>query len=50
MVQLIPGGGDVTILHYLAIGAALVAVAGMMTVSYIAILMVNDRKQNKGGE
>jgi hypothetical protein len=34
-----------TILHYLVAGAALVAAAGMLAVSYLAILAVQERKQ-----
>ncbi len=34
-----------TILHYLVTGAALVAAAGMLAVSYLAILAVQERKQ-----
>ena len=35
------------ILHYLATAAALVAAAGMLAVSYLAIVMVKERREGK---
>lgn len=34
-----------TLLHYLVVGAALIAAAGMLAVSYLAAVMAWERKQ-----